>query len=159
MSYKILEFNIAIVGPRDAGKTKLFPEIRDKKKTEREVILSEVESDVHLKLQRIHTPFDKDSIDFSEFDGIIGVYDATSIDTYEELKESLLSIKHEMEKKPLFIVGNKLNPGEPCATENTVTTDIGYNKVIFCMSEYKSRKEFEIRLRWFAADLVRRLER
>ncbi|MBD3406747.1 MAG: hypothetical protein GF411_11590 [Candidatus Lokiarchaeota archaeon] len=158
MTYRILEFNIAIIGPKGAGKTKLFPEIKDEMQAEKIVILSEVEANIHLVLHKIHTPLNEEKMNFSKFDGMIGVYDATSAGTYKELKQALLSIKEDMVEKPLFVVGNKLNPGEPCATENTVNTDIGYNKLIYCMSEYDTRKEFEIRLRWFAADLAKRMK-
>ncbi len=157
MTYRIVDFNVTLVGTQKAEKRQIFPGENGKKPVLHKII-SEVEANANIILTEFLIPKEEQSalLHSNESNGIVGVFDVSSQESFDVLSTFLSSaVSEPLERGNLLIIGwdsgNRLSE-VPQETISELTNKTG---ALYLEASQEFRKGLDIMMRRFAGNLVR----
>ena len=158
LTFRILKFNVTLVGEKNSGKNVLFPRIDGTNSSVREEIISEVEADIDILLTGFELPSEREAaIGHSMVsEGIVGVFDVASDDSFEILRNFLSDIKTEhLKKREILVIGHDSGVTPRVLTVDTITDLTKTTGAIYLETSPKFKKGLDIMMRRFASNLIR----
>ena len=158
MTYRILKFNVTLVGEKKSGKSFLFPIIDGTNTSTRLEIISDVEADTDILLTDFHLPIEQKAAKAHTMvsDGIVGVFDVTAEVSFETLRDFLLSVESTNQAKGTVLVIGHDRGNSPRAIFGDTLNDFA-NRIGATYLETSSKfvKGLDIMMRRFAGNLIR----
>jgi hypothetical protein len=157
-----LEFTVTLFGAKSVGKEILFPKDEGAKHSVRHEIISEVEANVDIILHNFILPDDEQAAEQHAWqsDGMIGVFDVGSNESFETLKDFLVLSESEPEIRENFLIvgfDRGSSPREIDNEEVITVTNAAEAKYLEVSPDFT--KGLDIIMRRFASALIRYSER
>ncbi|MHA2423936.1 MAG: hypothetical protein ACXAEF_04065 [Candidatus Thorarchaeota archaeon] len=161
MTYRILEFNVTLFGAKNVGKDALFPKEEGAKHSVRHEIISEVEASVDIILHNFDLPDGEHETEQHAWqsDGMIGVFDVASKESFETLKDFLVLSESEPEIRDNFLILGFDRGSSPQEIDNEdVVAVINAAEATYLEVSPDFVKDLDIIMRRFASSLIQQSE-
>ncbi|MDF1540638.1 MAG: hypothetical protein P1Q69_17200, partial [Candidatus Thorarchaeota archaeon] len=161
MTYRIMDFNVTLVGTQKAGEREIFPREQDEKPVRHEII-SEVETDANIVLTEFLIPKEEQSavLHANESNGIVGVFDVSSQESFEILSTFLSNaVSEPMKGGNLLVIGWDSGNEPPEVPVEAISGLTNRTGALYLEASQEFRKGLDIMMRRFASNLIRYSEK